>query len=335
MHDLIHESVLRFPELEGRPLKLEPLEKGGSDRFFFRLSGQDAPSFIVAKYGTQREENRHYVDIATFLADVGVRVPAIHLHDDQACLIWMEDLGERDLWSYRNEPWPVRRALYQSAFDQLALLHCKAHKAYETRLAHNPEDPHLPRLQSAFTEELYLWEQNYFLENCLGRVFHIDSVELAPLQPRLHAIAAELAALPRLFVHRDFQSQNIIIRDNHACLIDFQGMRYGLAQYDLASVLFDPYVTLSDSERDDLLAYYCTQARSHGAEIPAHFQHTLQLCAMQRLMQALGAYGFLGLVRERRHFLDHIPPALANLRAVAAQIDDLAPLASLLQRLKA
>ena len=67
--------------------------------------------------------------------------------------------------------------------------------------------------------------------------------------PVWEAIAQRLAAWPRVLVHRDFQSQNILIHDGQAHLIDFQGLRPGLAHYDLASLLYDPYVRLSPAER--------------------------------------------------------------------------------------
>ena len=67
--------------------------------------------------------------------------------------------------------------------------------------------------------------------------------------PALQAIAERLASFPRVLVHRDFQSQNIIVREEEAYLIDFQGMRPGLAEYDFASLLYDPYVNLTKSER--------------------------------------------------------------------------------------
>src|SRR5205085_4555938 len=105
-----------------------------------------------------------------------------------------------------------------------------------------------------FNAALYQWEQNYFLENCLGRILHLDEAqrdELVSL-PGLRRIANELASRPRILVHRDFQSQNIILRSGQAHLIDFQGMRPGLAEYDLASLLFVPYVHLTLAERDEL-----------------------------------------------------------------------------------
>ncbi|MES2569366.1 MAG: phosphotransferase, partial [Verrucomicrobiota bacterium] len=281
MHDiLLDKTFSRFPQLDGHDARVELLEKGGSDRKFYRIAMNGGNSLILAKYGNQREENRHYVAIARFLAGIGFRGPEIYFHDESEGLIWMEDLGERDLWSYREEPWPIRRALYQSTLDGLLTLHTRAH------LAHNGDTP---KLQAEFNTELYRWEQNYFFENCLGRHFLIDPSIRADAcnRARLDEIAEQLAAKSRVLVHRDFQSQNIVIKNGEACFIDFQGMRPGLAQYDLASLLFDPYVSFSEAERDELLAYYLQGLRELGFEPAPDFEETFHLCAMQRLMQAL------------------------------------------------
>src|SRR4029077_16887268 len=135
---------------------------------------------------------------------------------------------------------------------------------------------HLP---AEFNAALYLWEQNYFFENCLGRYFENDQTKLdnAAKLPCFAEIADELANQSRVLVHRDFQSQNILIRNGQAYLIDFQGMRPGLAQYDLASLLYDPYVWLSETEHQELLEHYC------GEKPTSEFLETLRLCAMQRL----------------------------------------------------
>jgi aminoglycoside/choline kinase family phosphotransferase len=131
-------------------------------------------------------------------------------------------------------------------------------------------------------------------------------------------------------VHRDFQSQNIIIQNGQANLIDFQGMRPGLAEYDLASLLFDPYVELSGAERSELIDYYRLKQTDSARRIDGKFGDTLQLCAMQRLMQALGAYGFLGLVRGRENFLQYVSRAVHSLRETVVTIDGLEPFASFL-----
>ncbi len=328
MHDnLLDKTLSRFPHFDSPSAKVQLLEKGGSDRKFYRIEAAADISLILVKYGNLRDENRHYVAIAQFLAGIGFRGPKIFFHDESEGLIWMEDLGDRDLWSYRDEPWAVRRALYQNALDGLLTLHTRAHVAY---------NGHPPTLQAEFNADLYRWEQNYFFENCLGRFFNIDVETRAEGcdRERLDQIAEQLAAKPRVFIHRDFQSQNIVIKEGQACFIDFQGMRPGLAQYDLASLLYDPYVSLGQGEREELLAYYIQGLRELGFEPAADFEETFSLCAMQRLMQALGAYGFLGLVKERPWFLEHIPAALKSLKSVIAQIPGLTHLDALLAGLK-
>src|ERR687892_726924 len=282
---LLRQTRMHFPRLDVAEIKIAPINKGGSDRKFYRIRCSPEQTLILVKYNLEREENRQYVRIAKFLDTHGIRVPKIYFHDATEGLIWIEDLGERDLFSYRNESWLVRRAFYESALDQIAALHGLS----ESGCIEIKED-----WPAEFNAELYVWEQNYFFENCLGRHFSIDSEKLASLAalPALNQIAEYLDRLPRVLVHRDFQSQNIIMRNGHAHLIDFQGMRPGLAEYDLASLLYDPYVDLGHSERAELVAYYCDRQPEN-----AECETKLRLCALQRLMQALGAYGFLGLVK--------------------------------------
>ena len=325
--ELIDQTVTHFPGYARHRIEITPLEKGGSDRFFYRMRLGDELSLILAKYGNLREENRHYVGIAKFLRELGVRVPEIYFHDEAQGLIWMEDLGDCDLWSFRNEPWTVRRPLYLETLDQILTLHLRAHEA---------PPPKPSPFQPGFDAALYRWEQSYFLENCVVRHFGLDADEVARRcdHARLEEIAETLAQRPRCYVHRDFQSQNIVVKGDEACFIDFQGMRLGLPHYDLASLLYDPYVNLPGAERRELLAYYVGACERLGCPLDADFEETFALCAMQRLMQALGAYGFLGHVKGRSHFLAHIEPALSNLRKVLAGVSGLDDLRTLLRDLR-
>ena len=93
-------------------------------------------------------------------------------------------------------------------------------------------------------------------------------------------------------------------------------------------------MALTPQERDELLGYYMRSFSSIGLELASDFRRVFDLCAMQRLMQALGAYGFLGLVKQRDDFLAHIPAALANLRQVLARIPELVGFRSLLEKLE-
>jgi aminoglycoside/choline kinase family phosphotransferase len=317
---------MHFPRFDVDKVEITPIEKGGSDRKFYRVRSSPEQTIILVKYSLEREENRHYVRIAQFLAEHGIRAPKIYFHDPAEGLIWIEDLGERDLFGYRAESWLVRRAFYESALDEVGKLH-----RLPEEVCRSIEES----LPAEFNAALYRWEQKYFFENCLGRSFKIDNVKLAVLAtlPALAEIAEGLARFPRVLVHRDFQSQNIIIRNGQAYLIDFQGMRPGLAEYDLASLLYDPYVDFTDAERAELIAYYRDEQVKNGMTVNGEFDSRLRLCAMQRLMQALGAYGFLGLVKNHRDFLGHIPKALASLRATVAKIDNLQALESFLAQL--
>lgn len=324
--NVINQTIERFPDYAAEDFEVCPLEKGGSDRRFYRIQAGPGHSMIVVKYSSQKEENRHYVTIAQFLAGAGVSVPKIYFHDPEEGLIWMQDLGEEDLWASRSAPWEHRRPLYESALFEV----CKMHTAATRRL----EGSHL-QLEREFSDQLYLWEQGYFFENCLRAHFGLDepSVRRYADLPVFHDIARHLASLPRVLVHRDFQSQNILIRDSGAWLIDFQGMRPGLPQYDIASLLYDPYVTLQNEERLALLEHYKRTARRAGMEITGDFDGVFHRCALQRLMQALGAYGFLGLQKGRSDFLAHIPAARRSLREVAARIDGLDEFVTLLDTL--
>jgi len=324
---LLRQTRIHFPRFDGDEIDIARIEKGGSDRKFYRIHSSPEQSVILVKYSLEREENRHYVCIAQFLAEHGIRVPQIYFHDPTEGLIWIEDLGERDLFNYRAEPWLVRRAFYESALDEIAKLH---------RLSEEVCLQIKGELPGEFNAVLYRWEQGYFFENCLGRYFRIDSAKLAALaaSPTLGEIAETLARFPRVLVHRDFQSQNIIIRNSQAYLIDFQGMRPGLAEYDLASLLYDPYVDLGEDERGELMTYYRELQMSNGIAVNGEFDTKVRFCAMQRLMQALGAYGFLGLVRGHKSFLRHIPKALQSLSGIVARIDNLQPLGELLSGLR-
>jgi N-acetylmuramate 1-kinase len=318
---LLRQTRLRVPAFSAGRIEITPIEKGGSDRNFYRVRCPAEQSLILVKYNLSREENRHYVRIAQFLAQHQIHVPKIYFHDAEEGLIWIEDLGDRDLFSYRDEPWLVRADFYRSAVDEIAKLHMLRPPEWSTLRGEMPPE---------FTAGLYRWEQQYFFENCLGRMFQVPEEkrqQLAGLTD-LKKIAERLAKLPRVLVHRDFQSQNIIVRTAQAYLIDFQGMRPGLASYDLASLLFDPYARLDPAERDELCSYYLERRGLTKKSAPFH--ETLRLCAMQRLMQALGAYSFLGLAKGNRHFLNHVPAALSSLREIVAETKELRPLGAAL-----
>ena len=314
---------VHWPSPGAATFSVEPIEKGGSDRKFYRIQAGAAGSLIAVSYSAHREENCRYVAIALFLAESGVRVPKIYFHDSEQGLIFMQDLGEKDLWHWRQAPWREQRPLYLSALKEMVTLHGRATRRFAS---------HGPQLEKEFTEQLYLWEQHYFLEHCLCGIFRLSEAEARALTGGafFQEAAAHLAARPRTLVHRDFQSQNVLIHEQQAWLIDFQGLRPGLPHYDLASLLYDPYVELTPEHQSELASLYREMAAVEKVPLGEDFQETLALCAMQRLMQAMGAYGFLGLRLRKEKFLDSVKPAGRALSAVLRQLNAPTPLADFL-----
>ncbi len=272
------------------------VERGGSDRRFWRGAGA-ARGLVAVSYGTEKAENARYADCAAFLRARGVKVPRVVAHDEARRFLLLEDAGSEDLWTRRVEPWPERRELYRRALGQAAAMHaCDLAEAAAADV-----------LQAPFDESLYAWEQDYFFEHFL------DGDEAVRGDVPLADEARRLASLPRVLLHRDFQSQNIMLRGEEVALIDFQGMRAGLAGYDVASLLYDPYVPMTEDERAELLRGYAEMAGRMDFSV---WEAEVRSCARQRLMQALGAYGFLGRVKGRTHFLGHIPVAAGRLAAL-------------------
>jgi aminoglycoside/choline kinase family phosphotransferase len=309
-----YEDMIRFSRealglSESVPIELSPLEGRGSDRTFLRLRWNQKDSAILIHYDPKRVENTYYADIATFLLRIGVSVPRTIRHDPARSLIVMEDLGDTDLWSLRNTTWETRRALYQKTLTIAKRLHSFPEKDFPSGRV---------RLMESFGPDLYRWERDYFRNHF---VRDVCGIELEPqfereLEAEVSNLAERLSRTIRCLVHRDLQSQNVMIRDGEPFLIDFQGMRFGSPFYDLGSLFCDPYVNLSDSDRDELLSFYYGLSR-WDLDWDT-FQKTFWEASAQRLMQALGAYGFLGLKKGLRVYLENIPAGLRNLRLAAS-----------------
>jgi hypothetical protein len=174
-----------------------------------------------------------------------------------------------------------------------------------------------------FDTALYRWERDYFREHFVGRVCGIvlEPSRAKALEDELAALAESLGGTEPCLVHRDLQSQNVMIREGEVFLIDFQGMRFGNRFYDLGSLLNDPYVNLSEEEAIDLLGFYYGLSKK-DMEWPLFVERFWEASA-QRLMQALGAYGFLGKTKGLKGFLDHIPSGISNLHRSVTRVSSL------------
>jgi NDP-sugar pyrophosphorylase family protein/aminoglycoside/choline kinase family phosphotransferase len=279
----------------------------GSARTFTRLVDGDRRILLI-RYRLERPENARYAGHARFLAAAGVRVPAIRFDDPERRILAVEDLGDRSLGDAVRERGP-RGALddYRAVIEQVRRLHGEgARRARRLRLA----------LEPPFDADLFARERALFFD-------HFAVGPRAPAPAARRAIARELARVaralerePRVLLHRDLQSSNILLTPRGPAFIDFQGLRFGPAVYDLASLLCDPYVELPAAIQAELLRP-CAEDWPGGPIAEERFR----LGAVQRLIQALGAYGRLGAIRGAERFLAHVPAALRMLARALGRVD--------------
>ena len=225
-------------------------------------------------------------------------MPAVIADLPEMKTLVLENAGSTDLQKRVEKAGPKAIESYVPVVEALAKFNA---------LAADPEFASLA-LEPKFDAALYAWERDLFREHCLGSRYMMECP--AEAEAELKNVTSLLLKEPPALVHRDFQSTNVIWKNGKFEFIDFQGMREGAAAYDLASLLYDPYVRLTEGERRALAALYGKCAgRPEIAKV-------LPYAAVQRLCQALGAYGRLASVGQPQ-FGRYVLPALENLLAAA------------------
>lgn len=298
MTDAIKDKLeaLGFPPQEG---SLRPISKGGSMRSFCRFKS-GGKAYIFCEYSPEKRENFLYGNIARFLASCGVSVCEVFFDDPHSRILIIADLGETDLLDFAKtaEPHALQKAC-ENALLEVFKIHRNASEKFELRPI---------ELMPSFDEKLYLWEQEYFYDNFIRE--HLG-LEIPAPESEWRNLRRGFLKLPQCLIHRDFQSQNIIINPQtlETSLIDFQGLRKGCALYDLGSLIFDPYASLPNSLRENLFEFYCKL----GEINPQIERENFLKLSCQRLMQALGAYAFLSGKKGKREYLKYMRPALKNL----------------------
>ncbi len=292
------------------PITLEPIKRGASGRTIVRVKSPVHATFIGIHWTEEREDNAQFIPVGKFLKQAKLRVPEI-IHDRARYRVALvEDLGDTDLHSLKDRPFAERLPLYRSAFEQVdRLFYAKPPKDFQ--------------LMPPFDAKLYRWEQQYFFEYLVEDFLGQDASGLRE-NPVFADLAERLGTVARHLVHRDFQSQNLLVKDGKIWLIDFQGLRRGRQEYDLASLIFDPYMDHSKDEREALLDLWEDIADERPE--PTLFRE----CAAQRLMQALGAYGNILKNRGDEWYRPHIATAARFLGEVTAGTALETPLAPVL-----
>jgi aminoglycoside/choline kinase family phosphotransferase/dTDP-glucose pyrophosphorylase len=306
-------APLAFEAAFGRrpagPIDRRQLHGDGSDRSWYRLTA-DSRTLILADHGIRQSEAQQevdaYVSIGHHLHACGVAVPRIYLHDSCSGLAFVEDLGDEHLQSLASRlDEPLQRQLYRQVIDLWLTMAMKGCRDFDPGWTW--QSTHYDRQVILERECRYFMEA--FVQDYLGWSWAYDEFgsEFEEIVRRIDRTGIQG------FLHRDFQSRNIMVQHRRMVFIDFQGGRLGPIQYDLASLLIDPYADLTQDTRDQLFAYAAAQLDSLYDVNLEKFKAGYELCAVTRNLQILGAFAFLSRMKGKSQFEAYIPAAVGSL----------------------
>lgn len=305
MDDAIKKRVADlFLEHTGKePIEIEALPRSGSDRCYYRLS--NGTNTAIGAFNADVSENEAFFSFSKTFLEAGVNVPEIYRIDASRTIYLQQDLGRTSLFDViKNNDGSKIEAL-RKTLAALPLIQVRAAEKLDF-------DKCYPR--KAFDKRSILWDLNYFKYEFL-KIASIPFDENR-LEDDFERLANHLTSeeMP-FFMYRDFQSRNVMWLNDAPYFIDYQGGRKGPLQYDVASLLYSPKTAVSDAEHRDLLELYKTEL-SKLIALPSNFDEEYYLISILRLVQALGAYGFRGIIENKPNFKTSIPKAIANLNTI-------------------
>jgi aminoglycoside/choline kinase family phosphotransferase len=305
-------------EFLGEPGSFIPIAGDGSQRIFWRVAGPHSALSFIAMENAPRDdfskrENAAYLNIGRHLRKKGLPLPEIHRVDLDRGWFLMEDFGDVSLQT-ACERAKERVPLYAPVVEILFQQQTRGSEGFNTAWTCQTE-----------TYDRYVmrrYEVEYFKEAFLGTYLGFTK-EFPGLESSFdHLIEEAGSAEKGFFLHRDFQSRNIMIMEGKIGILDWQGGRLGPLAYDLASLLIDPYTRLPVPEEESIYSMYCQLLRRKHPDRLASFEKTFPYLAIQRNLQILGAFSFLSRVRGKTYFEDHIPGALESLRHLLEAVKD-------------
>ncbi|HWZ90219.1 MAG TPA: phosphotransferase [Polyangiaceae bacterium] len=319
-------------------VKIEEMAGGASTRRFFRVAtgnGRSAVAMYVPlpsqELSKARESGRRwpFLEVRDLLASQGIRVPALLAEACPSGWLLVEDLGETLAQHLEHSP-QDKPALYQRAVRDLA----NAQRALKILPGHSIV------LQRAFDADLLRWEIDHFREWALeARGIELSAAERAVFARATEYLATTIAAWPRGFVHRDYQSRNLMVLPNGAehalAWIDFQDAMLGPRVYDLVALLGDSYQSFDRAFIDARLAEFA-QHMGFDVETAASVAREFDMVTVQRKLKDAGRFVFIERKNKNPSFLKFVEPTIEKARASLSRLQDdaeLRPLAALLDGL--
>jgi aminoglycoside/choline kinase family phosphotransferase len=280
--------------------------------------GFASPAEEVTKVAKDAPKEFSFLNVQKYLKSLDLNVPAVLAMDDEKGLILLQDLGDRSLESLvKDSPKEFFVFYYKKVIDVLIDVQTKT-------LAHPTRD--CISSYRFFTEDLLNWEFDHFLEYGIEDRFGVKVSEGARkvFTTETRKISQLIAEMPQGFVHRDFQSRNIMFRNYDFYLIDFQDALVGPVLYDLVGLLRDSYIEFTPNELHLLLEYYYEKLPAahpyHGklADVKADFHHL----SLQRKLKDTGRFQFIKTVKNNPGFLPHVPLSLSYVLAAFASLPE-------------
>jgi N-acetylmuramate 1-kinase len=316
----------QFPQAA---FELAPASADASFRRYFRATFeshgtgvQQAGTLIVMDAPPQHEDCRSFLHITRLFEDAGVHVPHVYAQDLEQGFLLLSDLGST---TYLQALTPDNaRELYGAATDALIKI----------QLASRENE--LP----PYDEALLRRELNLFPEWYVSRHLGITLTEQqrAALEESFRRVLANNLAQPRVYVHRDYHSRNLMqVPDNNPGILDFQDAVYGPITYDLASLFKDAYIKWEEEKIMDWLIRYWEKARKAG--LPVHdafgeFYRDYEWMGVQRHVKVLGIFARLYHRDGKEGYLKDMPLVMDYLRRACERYIDLKPLLGLLDELE-
>jgi NDP-sugar pyrophosphorylase family protein len=302
-----------FKKKKGAPLP--DIKSGGSNRIYIKLVLSDDLTGMLLNSNSEDNTFERQIAYTKFFKKSKIPVPRLLSYDHRRYKALFEDLGKKDLFNWfhegRNEKETV--SMYEKVLDSLIKFQ-------------NVRPAGCPLLKEwIFDRQALLWESKYFLDRFVKGYLNISPKDENLLLEEFKALAQRVDQYPKRIMHRDFQSRNIMLARNEIYFIDYQAARMGPPAYDAVSLIFDPYCPLDEEAEQILVNYYIKRFCKIGKYREENLEASFTYCALQRHMQALGAYGYLSRIKGKQWFESHIPRAVALLLRDIKQVETVFP----------
>ncbi|MBW1779687.1 MAG: phosphotransferase [Deltaproteobacteria bacterium] len=314
-------AILAFLKEKGHAPEATAFQRlpgDGSQRIFWRITAFKPKGTFIAMSNPPAHqaaslENRAYFLIGEHLHKKGVPIPEIYWHDLEKGWFIMKDMGHTSLQDFvasGNDPIP----LYHHVLHHLFRLQTEGADGF---------DPAWCCQTERYDQTVMLtYEADYFREAFLGRYLGLKNEVSGIGFSFRHLARTASRADCRFFLHRDFQSRNIMLSKGNIGFVDWQGGRLGPLGYDLASLIIDPYTRLSEEQKTEIQRQYLALIKAHEPSWVEPFERDYPYLAIQRNLQMLGAFSYLTLVMNKAYFETYIPDALKTLDRLLRQVHD-------------